>query len=219
MKIISKALIHLALGTAVLGSACSKDKSEPAEKTKAPETAKAIPEVPTKTNPKVKKPVANTDQSFAADLMFAYEECRERLARDSTEGIGQCAEDIAARAKMADETAPDAAHASIAQIIVAAEAMQKLEGEDIADIRLAFGEVSKATVAMLTAAPEAAKSYHVFECPMAKGYKRWAQPGSRLENPYMGKKMLSCGDEVHDHHKGMKEDGAKEKGEHAGHAH
>jgi threonine/homoserine/homoserine lactone efflux protein len=38
--------------------------------------------------------------------------------------------------------------------------------------------------------------YHVFECPMAKGYKRWVQPTDELENPYMGQEMLTCGSEV-----------------------
>ncbi len=39
---------------------------------------------------------------------------------------------------------------------------------------------------------------HAFECPMAGkyGFKRWLQYDSEMENPYMGRKMLTCGKEL-----------------------
>ncbi len=66
---------------------------------------------------------------------------------------------------------------------------------DVEAARSAFGEVSRHVVALLAADRTLAEGKHVFECPMAAGYKKWIQPTAKLENPYMGTKMLSCGGE------------------------
>ena len=146
--------------------------------------------------------------------MTSYEECRALLAADKTEGIAECANGIIAASKTAHAEAPEAAHEHIGSLVKAAEALAGTKAGDIEALRLRFGGVSEPVVAMLTAAPDTGKNYHVFECPMAKGYQRWAQPGATLENPYMGAKMLSCGMEVHDHHAGMAKEGdAKDSGE------
>jgi hypothetical protein len=92
-------------------------------------------------------------------------------------------------------------------IASAATKMAEMSADELDPLRLVYGDVSKSVVALLTATPEVAAKYHVFECPMAKGYKRWAQPQAKLANPYMGTAMLECGSEVHDHHKGMMKDG------------
>lgn len=75
-----------------------------------------------------------------------------------------------------------------------AQAANKLaQAKDIAAARLAFGEVSRVLIAHLSQLPEYKKTLHVFECPMAKGFRQWVQSSEEMMNPYMGKKMLKCG--------------------------
>lgn len=202
MKLLTKLCI-VTLFTGVTGaSGCTKDKGD--SDTKSDTSSKSS--VPNKTEIKLKVAVnpeeSKEDSSFAAGMMNAYETCRSLLASDKSE-LADCAAGIVTASKSAHKDAPEAAHEHISKMVSAAEAMAEIASDDIEAVRLGFGDVSEATVAMLTAAPEAAKSYHLFECTMAKGYQKWAQPGKKLENPYMGTKMLSCGEEVHDHHKGM----------------
>jgi Cu(I)/Ag(I) efflux system membrane fusion protein len=64
---------------------------------------------------------------------------------------------------------------------------------DIKAARAAFGVVSQHVVALLASDKSLASGQHVFECPMVSGYNKWVQPTETLENPYMGKRMLTCG--------------------------
>jgi len=205
----------IAFMSIVLGfAACSREEKETAPSPTAPTGSKKAPAetpsvAPTDTAP-TEKPAAK--ESFAKGMMDSYEVCRALLAGDSTEGIAECANGIVAASKTSHGAAPEAAHTHIAALETAAVALAAAPADDIAATRLAFGVVSESVVALLMSAPEAAKDYHLFECPMAKGYKRWAQPGAELQNPYMGAKMLSCGSEVHDHHKGMADETAHPEG-------
>ncbi len=211
MNTLSKALIVLTAAGLAAGACTKEEKKEagqqgsPTQAAKPQETGE--PKSQAKVAPPAKKASSSANTSFARGMMKSYEECRALLAADTSQGITQCAMGIVAASKSAHAEAPKAAHQPILSVVKAAEALAKVADDDIEAQRLGFGEVSKATVAMLTAAPVAAKNYHVFECPMAKGYQRWAQSSATLENPYMGTKMLSCGTEVHDHHKGMQEAG------------
>lgn len=154
--------------------------------------------------PRSQPNVEQATYQFAQGMMDSYESCRSLLAGDSSDGIVECATGIVAASKTAHASAPNAAHKHIEALVTTAEALAKSPMDDIEKVRLAFGEVSKSVIAMLTASPELGKQYHVFECPMAKGYRRWAQATAKLENPYMGTAMLTCGSEVHDHHEGVK---------------
>jgi hypothetical protein len=211
MHKFTTSLAIFALASTALGvGACSKEEKEAAPSPTAPPASKkAAAETPntapTDTAP-TEKPAANA--SFAKGMMDSYEVCRALLAGDSTEGIANCANGIVTASKASHGAAPEAAHTHIATLETAALALAAAPADDIAATRLAFGAVSESVVAMLMSAPDAAKDYHLFECPMAKGYKRWAQPGAELQNPYMGAKMLSCGSEVHDHHKGTADEAA-----------
>jgi hypothetical protein len=200
-----KTLFALALGASVTVSACKKEESAPAkDKAATPDEGATKPE-PTAAPDKP----TETAVTGVAAVMKHYETCRALLAADKAEGIAECAAQVAEAAKAAEAGAPDAAKGHLIAISTAAGALAKLPADDIGAVRLAFGTVSEPVVAMLIAIPEAAADYHVFECPMAKGYQRWVQPDDKLENPYRGASMLTCGSEVHDHH-GMKKDGDKE---------
>jgi Cu(I)/Ag(I) efflux system membrane fusion protein len=61
------------------------------------------------------------------------------------------------------------------------------------DQRRTFGDLSRAVVSLLSEHSTLARGRYVFQCPMAQGYQKWVQTGERLENPYMGGRMLRCG--------------------------
>jgi Cu(I)/Ag(I) efflux system membrane fusion protein len=115
------------------------------------------------------------------EALGAYEKARALLAADSTDGLAAAAKDMAAAARKAGAEP-------------LAKAVDDLAGAaDIAAARRAFGEVSRAVIALAAADPALAKGRHVFRCPMAEGYQKWVQTTPEIANPYMGKKMLKCG--------------------------
>ncbi|RMH40823.1 MAG: DUF3347 domain-containing protein [Deltaproteobacteria bacterium] len=198
----------VALGLAA--GACSKD--EPA-KPSAPAAAKpdepaaakpAEPAAAKPAEPAAAKPAepAAAEPTGPIDAVFAaYERCRAALASDDAE-VKECAADMAKLAADAASNATDAAKAPLGALAKAAEQLGAAADLDAA--RRAFAEVSRAAIDAVAALPKMAEKLHAFECPMAKefGFNRWLQPTAKLENPYMGKKMLDCGMEVHDLHGG-----------------
>jgi len=169
-------------------SACTKKDDD---KKKTPKKS-----APTKTTPTPdKKPAAVTPTKAAAlaGVFGAYETIRALLADDKAD-VSAHATTLAAAARKA--TVPSSGTKHLADLATAADELAKAPSSDIAAVRKIYGEVSRAAVALLGALPEEAKAYHVFQCPMAKGYKRWVQSDKELKNPYMGKKMLACGSEV-----------------------
>jgi len=74
-------------------------------------------------------------------------------------------------------------------------ALKEMSKDDADAVRRAFGDVSRAVVALLAAEPSLQQGRHVFECPMAQDYKKWVQPTAELSNPYMGTRMPTCGSE------------------------
>ena len=72
------------------------------------------------------------------------------------------------------------------------EAAQKLAAsETIDDARASFGVISAELVKHVQGKP----GFYVMNCPMVKN-GTWVQTTSKIENPYMGKKMLECGEIV-----------------------
>jgi hypothetical protein len=72
------------------------------------------------------------------------------------------------------------------------EAAQKLAAsETIDDARTSFGVISAELVKHVEGKP----GFYVMNCPMVKN-GTWVQTTSKIENPYMGKKMLECGEIV-----------------------
>lgn len=115
-------------------------------------------------------------------LEGAYEAVRAALVADDLAAARRAAEDLAKTAG-GDEALAAAAHG----IGTASE---------IEAARLAFGEASRLYLGRLAADPALAKGKYAFRCPMAKGYKKWVQLHDRLDNPYMGQRMLECGGPV-----------------------
>jgi hypothetical protein len=182
-------LLSVLSTTLLVAPGCKKDdvkKEAPAARTSDTEPAAA----PAKAAP------AEPGGHFAAKMMLSYEDCRALLAGDKTEGVKSCAQEVLSAAKTAQASAPSGAQPLLTAVEGAARALAEGNAEDIADLRMRFGELSRAVVGLLEVAPDAAEGYHVFECPMTKTYKRWAQPTTELRNPYFGSSMIDCGDEV-----------------------
>ena len=72
------------------------------------------------------------------------------------------------------------------------EAAQKLAAsETIDDARASFGVISGELVKLV----QGEQGIYVMNCPMVKNGV-WIQTVSKIANPYMGKKMLECGEIV-----------------------
>ena len=139
-------------------------------------------------------PAATDRAASPAAALDSYESIRALLAGDSTEGLADKAKALSSQARAAAGAASGEAKKHLEAIAGAADGLAD-KGSDIAAARAAFGEVSRHVVGLLSAQPDLQKGRHVFECPMAEGYKKWVQTEAELKNPYMGKKMLECGSE------------------------
>lgn len=114
-------------------------------------------------------------------LVPAYEVVRKALAADNLKAAKNGA---AALAKLAKKEKRGG-------IVGSSERLSATK--DMAAARLAFGELSKQTILLLQKQPSLTKGLTAYQCPMAKGYKKWLQADSEMANPYMGKRMLKCG--------------------------
>lgn len=116
-------------------------------------------------------------------LLDDYLPIREALAGDSIDGVRAHAETLA----FSDDRT------------LAGAAKDLADARNVVDARKAFGDVSKAMVALVEANEKRKKgkvelpTLHLFECPMASPYGRWLQDASAISNPYMGSRMPRCG--------------------------
>jgi hypothetical protein len=198
-----RALIGIALWLAF--AACKKEATPPSGGDSAsadPVTAKASAAPP---EPEAAQPPA--EPGTLSSLVAPYEECRRLLANDKGAGLRACASKMAVAAEGSIQELTDKARAELPKLREAATKLAATSEDKLDELRLAFGQVSEPMVALVGAMPaKVAHAYHVFECPMAKGYKRWLQPHADIENPYMGQGMLTCGSKIevsgsgaHDH--------------------
>lgn len=125
-------------------------------------------------------------------LLDAYEDVRAALAADDATALAPASMQLEAHAGTAVAKGTPATSPHLAQIQTHAKHLAGT-AQDLEAARTAFGEVSRHVVALLVADKALAEGKHVFECPMVEGYRKWVQPTDRLENPYMGKRMLVCG--------------------------
>jgi Cu(I)/Ag(I) efflux system membrane fusion protein len=123
-----------------------------------------------------------------------YERIRGLLARDTLQGLAPLAQDVAGALEVAGAAAGDATGDVRRQIESGTAAALKLrDATTLGEARADFGGLSQALVALASADPSLQDGWHVFECPMAEGFPKWVQRSEKLENPYMGQKMLACG--------------------------
>ncbi len=127
-------------------------------------------------------------------VLASYEQIRATLAQDRAK-IRAPSLQLAGAAQVAMNTAPETLRKPLADLSSSSQKLATMITDDVDEVRVAFGEVSRAVVAMLAAEPSLREGRYVFECPMVDGYKKWVQTSEKISNPYMGTKMPACGTE------------------------
>ncbi len=124
-------------------------------------------------------------------ILGDYEGLRAVLAGDRLDEVAALATKLEVNAVAAKAGAPKDIVTRLAEM---KKAVARLKAGDSADNqRRAFGELSRAVVLLIAQHRALAKGRHIFKCPMAQGYEKWVQTSPKLENPYMGGRMLRCG--------------------------
>ncbi len=130
----------------------------------------------------------------AADIervLSAYEEARVALARDDMASAVASATAIEKASSEAAASSPEGPR--LQRIASAAQKMKSAPTSAPDEVRRAFGGVSEGVVELVAADTALRAKLHVFECPMAQGYKKWVQMDEKVANPYMGTEMIECG--------------------------
>jgi Cu(I)/Ag(I) efflux system membrane fusion protein len=126
--------------------------------------------------------------------MDGYERTRSTLAADKLAPVASEARSTAEalRAASASMTTdyPDAAQDAKR---AADNADRMASAKTLDEARKAFAALNGDFLVMIGADPRLVSGTHVFECGMFEGHPRWMQRAATPENPYMGKKMPTCG--------------------------
>lgn len=135
-----------------------------------------IPDLRAAENPALMEPVKS--------VYDHYLKIQTELAKDSLKGVDEHANAIAKAVKV-DEMkmlSPD----------VAKQAETLAKAKDLKAAREAFKPLSASLVKYLADNKAGKGVYHEGYCPMVKA--SWLQKEKEIKNPYMGKKMLACGE-------------------------
>lgn len=192
----------LTAGLAVLAGACNENESEEkgsafTEQDEREKVAPGTADAPTdKDAAEGSGQQSVTRVKSVQEALSAYEAMRDALAKDEKKPIQDAANRLAKAARAASEDASGKTASELGEMTKAANGLAAKADADIEEIRKTFGELSRHLVRLVSENPDLQKGLHVFECPMAKGYKKWVQKSENLENPYMGQRMLECGVET-----------------------
>lgn len=121
----------------------------------------------------------------------AYETLRKAFAQDDLQAAKKASKRLQKVVKVLAKKEGKRGKKDLTGLLNAARRISK--SQKIASARLAFGRLSKHLIGYLTTHPKLARGATTYQCPMAKGYKKWVQFHSKMGNPYMGKRMLFCG--------------------------
>ncbi|MDH3726935.1 MAG: hypothetical protein OER77_05345 [Myxococcales bacterium] len=125
----------------------------------------------------------------------AYDDIRSKLASDQIAVSGD-AQRLEQAAADASKDVPPSLRPTLESLSAAARDLQRADQDDPGAVREAFGNVSRATIALVGADSTLSEGRQVYECSMRKGYGKWIQTTDKIANPYMGSGMLECGAEV-----------------------
>jgi len=128
-------------------------------------------------------------------ILAEYLKIQTALAADETEGVEGAVRAIEDLAKTLDPGTAHGEHAEHYQNIpedISVACGKLHEAKGIGSIREAFKDLSKPVSMWVTMGEP--KDASVMYCPMAKA--SWVQHGSEVANPYLGSKMLRCGEKV-----------------------
>jgi Cu(I)/Ag(I) efflux system membrane fusion protein len=133
-------------------------------------------------------PRAAVDAIHAA--MSDYERIRASLARDDVGGVVLPAHAMADALTRAAAAVDDDHKAQLARVAAATDDLSR--ERDLKAARRAFARMNAELLPLIAFDRRLARDERVFECPMFE-HARWFQSGPAIENPYMGRAMLSCG--------------------------
>lgn len=130
---------------------------------------------------------ANADQNAALmepvkSVFDNYLTIQAALVKDSIDGVASNASAIATAVR------GDSMKMLSPEIATQADALAK--AKDVASAREAFKPLSKSLIVYLNANNVTGAYVEVY-CPMAKA--SWLQKGDKIDNPYLGASMHSCG--------------------------
>lgn len=130
---------------------------------------------------------ADAPKSATEGLVALYVPMQEALAGDSIRAVKEQAAKIATEATAAAKSAPEKT-----RLEAIAAAAKGMTATDIQELREQFRPLSHALAKLVEKG--AVFGHGIFYCPMADAY--WIQKHGDVANPYYGKMMLRCGDEV-----------------------
>lgn len=121
------------------------------------------------------------------------ERIRAALAADSVAGVSEAAHSIAEATHAAAAATPKDRTDLATALGGAAKAAEALEAtKSVDEARKAFALLNQRLLPALGTDARLTAGLRVFECPMFE-HAPWAQRGETAQNPYMGSKMLTCG--------------------------
>ncbi|HEX8441708.1 efflux RND transporter periplasmic adaptor subunit [Archangium sp.] len=139
-------------------------------------------------------PLPAESLEYARAAFEATERMRVALARDALEGLDTRGREVAAALRALAGSLKGAEGTKAVE--AGAEAAERLAvAKDVDEARVRFGEVSRVLVGLAEADARLREGWHIYQCPMEKGFNKWMQRTPGLENPYMGRRMLACGAE------------------------
>ncbi|WP_434346207.1 efflux RND transporter periplasmic adaptor subunit [Myxococcus virescens] len=139
-------------------------------------------------------PLPDAALEYTRAAFESYEAARALLAQDTLEGLEARAGALKAALQQAAEATQGHGTPLTAWLQQGADgAAQLASAKDAEAARQHFARVSEALIALASADPRLQEGWHVFECPMVEGVNQWLQREPKLENPYMGRRMLACG--------------------------
>ncbi|GAA4469677.1 hypothetical protein [Novipirellula rosea] len=124
-------------------------------------------------------------------LVKSYLDLRKTLAEDKSDGIAVKVAAIGEKAKPLFNSD----NADVERVAKAIATSAEPKPEDLVAARKAYQSISASMIELVKIASpsnQAVSELYVAYCPMVKA--SWLQTTEEIENPYMGQKMLSCGE-------------------------
>nr|AEH26510.1 efflux transporter [uncultured Acidobacteria bacterium A11] len=146
-------------------------------------------------------PLPAEARGFYEPLLASYLAIQQALAADKYEAVASQAEPMRKRAEavaMSDIKPAERADEYRAQVEAMKGASEKFKPSNLDEARAQFGLFSEPLIKLLTQfPPPLGRELNIMKCSMwEKSPGRWIQASADIANPFMGQKMLGCGEKV-----------------------